>query len=117
MRRSQLDTLAQLNEYANHREQDPEITTRIKQYEMAFRMQTSVPDLADLSEETAATFAAYGPQATLPGTFAANCLLARRLAERNVRFIQLYHRGWDQHYNLPSDLRLQCGISISLVRR
>lgn len=109
MRRSQLDTLAQLNEYANHREQDPEITTRIKQYEMAFRMQTSVPDLADLSEETAATFAAYGPQATLPGTFAANCLLARRLAERNVRFIQLYHRGWDQHYNLPSDLRLQCG--------
>ncbi len=109
MRRSQLDTLAQLNEYANHREQDTEITTRIKQYEMAFRMQTSVPDLADLSEETAATFAAYGPQATLPGTFAANCLLARRLAKRNVRFIQLYHRGWDQHYNLPSDLRLQCG--------
>jgi uncharacterized protein (DUF1501 family) len=76
---------------------------------MAFRMQASVPELTDLSSETAETLALYGPQAQLPGTFAANCLLARRLAERGVRFIQLYHRGWDQHYNLPSDLRLQCG--------
>jgi uncharacterized protein (DUF1501 family) len=71
-------------------------------------MQSSVPDLLDLAREPASTFDLYGPQAKVPGTFAANCLLARRLAERNVRFIQLYHRGWDQHYNLPSDLRLQC---------
>jgi uncharacterized protein (DUF1501 family) len=71
-------------------------------------MQTSVPDLVDLSREPASTFDDYGPEARIPGTFAANCLLARRLAERDVRFIQLYHRGWDQHYNLPSDLRLQC---------
>ena len=70
-------------------------------------MQTAVPGLADLSDESEKTFSAYGPQARVPGTFAANCLLARRLAERDVRFIQLYHRGWDQHYNLPSDLRLQ----------
>lgn len=75
---------------------------------MAFRMQTSVPDLIDLRDETAATFADYGPQSEQPGSFARNCLLARRMAERGVRFIQLYHRGWDQHYNLPSDLRLQC---------
>jgi uncharacterized protein (DUF1501 family) len=109
MRRDQLDVLAQLNRTAVAREIDPEIETRITQYEMAFRMQTSVPDLTDLRDETQATFDAYGPPARLPGTFAANCLLARRLAERGVRFIQLYHRGWDQHYNLPSDLRLQCG--------
>ena len=87
---------------------DPEIETRIAQYEMAFRMQSSVPELTDLSGESEATLDAYGPQARQPGSFAANCLLARRLAERGVRFIQLYHRGWDQHYNLPSDLRLQC---------
>lgn len=76
---------------------------------MAFRMQSSVPELTDLHGESAATLDAYGPQARQPGSFAANCLLARRMAERGVRFIQLYHRGWDQHYNLPSDLRLQCG--------
>jgi arylsulfatase A-like enzyme len=75
---------------------------------MAFRMQASVPELTDLRGESRATLESYGPGATQPGTFAANCLLARRLAERGVRFIQLYHRGWDQHYNLPSDLRLQC---------
>ncbi|MCC6508843.1 MAG: DUF1501 domain-containing protein [Pirellulaceae bacterium] len=109
MRRHQVDTLAQLNRRAADRELDPEIDTRIAQYEMAYRMQTSVPELTDLQNETAETLAAYGPQAQQPGTFAANCLLARRLAERGVRFIQLYHRGWDQHYNLPSDLRLQCG--------
>jgi len=109
MRRDQLDSLRQLNEQARQREVDPEIETRITQYEMAFRMQTSVPELVDFRDETAATFEAYGPQSRQPGTFAANCLLARRLAERDVRFIQLYHRGWDQHYNLPSDLRLQCG--------
>ena len=76
---------------------------------MAFRMQSSVPELTNLSNESEATLDAYGPQARQPGSFAANCLLARRMAERGVRFIQLYHRGWDQHYNLPSDLRLQCG--------
>ena len=106
-RRDQLDTMGDLNRHQLDRQIDPEIETRIAQYEMAFRMQTSVPGLTDLSTESAATFEAYGPQARVPGTFAANCLLARRLAERDVRFIQLYHRGWDQHYNLPSDLRLQ----------
>ena len=87
---------------------DPEIETRIAQFELAHRMQTSVPALTDLSRETQTTCDLYGPDSTRPGTFAANCLLARRMAERDVRFIQLYHRGWDQHYNLPSDLRLQC---------
>jgi hypothetical protein len=106
-RRDQLDTIGELNRAALAREIDPEIETRIAQYEMAFRMQTSVPGLTDLSDESPKTFEAYGPQSRVPGTFAANCLLARRLAERDVRFIQLYHRGWDQHYNLPSDLRLQ----------
>jgi len=107
-RREQLDALASLNRRAFDRQLDPEIETRIAQYEMAYRMQSSVPELMSLEGETEATFATYGPQSRVPGTFAANCLLARRLAERGVRFIQLYHRGWDQHYNLPSDLRLQC---------
>jgi hypothetical protein len=106
-RREQLDTLQALNREQIAPQLDPEIETRIAQYEMAFRMQTSVPELTDLRGESEATLAAYGPQAKTPGTFAANCLLARRLAERGVRFVQLYHRGWDQHYNLPSDLRLQ----------
>ncbi|HYR57520.1 MAG TPA: DUF1501 domain-containing protein, partial [Chthoniobacteraceae bacterium] len=106
-RREQLDAIDALNRHQVERQIDPEIETRIAQYEMAFRMQTSVPELTSLRDETDATFAAYGPQARVPGTFAANCLLARRMAERGVRFIQLYHRGWDQHYNLPSDLRLQ----------
>ena len=109
MRRDQLEALEVLNRKAALRESDPETDTRIAQYETAFRMQTSVPELTDLSSETAATLADYGPQASQPGTFAANCLMARRMAERGIRFIQLYHRGWDQHYNLPSDLRLQCG--------
>jgi uncharacterized protein (DUF1501 family) len=106
-RREQLDAIGALNRTELARQLDPEIETRIAQYEMAYRMQSSVPELTGLRGETDATFAAYGPQARVPGTFAANCLLARRLAERDVRFIQLYHRGWDQHYNLPSDLRLQ----------
>lgn len=109
MRRDQIDTLAQLNLQSLARESDPEITTRIAQYEMAFRMQASVPELTDLNDEPAHAFEAYGSRARQPGTFAANCLLARRLVERGVRFVQLYHRGWDQHYNLPSDLSLQCG--------
>lgn len=108
-RREQLDAIGALNRYQAQRQLDPEIETRISQYEMAYRMQTSVPDLLDLSDESAPVVEAYGPQVRVPGTFAANCLLARRMAERGVRFIQLYHRGWDQHYNLPSDLRLQCG--------
>jgi len=107
-RRDQLDVLAEMNRLALAEQQDPEIAGRIAQYEMTFRMQASVPELTDLTGETAATFSAYGPQSKQPGTFAANCLLARQMAERGVRFIQLYHRGWDQHYNLPSDLRLQC---------
>jgi hypothetical protein len=108
-RRDQLDVLASLNGARLEEQQDPEIATRIAQYEMAFRMQSSVPDLTDFRGESESTFEAYGPRSREPGSFAANCLLARRMAERGVRFIQLYHRGWDQHYNLPSDLRLQCG--------
>jgi uncharacterized protein (DUF1501 family) len=86
---------------------DPEIATRVAQYEMAYRMQTSVPELTDLSKEPDKTFEMYGPESRRPGSFAANCLLARRLAERGVRFIQLFHRGWDQHNNLPSQIRGQ----------
>jgi len=108
-RREQLDAIQALNRRQFAQQLDPEIETRIAQYEMAYRMQTSVPDLISLRDESAATLDAYGPQSRVPGSFAANCLLARRMAESGVRFIQLYHRGWDQHYNLPSDLRLQCG--------
>lgn len=108
-RRGMLDGLSQLNQRQFEDYRDPEIQTRIAQYEMAYRMQTSVPDLTDFSSETEQTFQLYGDASRKPGTYAANCLLARRMAERGVRFIQLYHRGWDQHYNLPSDLRLQCG--------
>jgi len=107
-RRRFLDDLAALNQQKLAEYQDPEIATRIAQYEMAFRMQTSVPELTDLSKEPESTFDLYGPDARTPGTYAANCILARRLAERGVRFIQLFHRGWDQHGNLPRDLRLQC---------
>ena len=107
-RRDQLDVLAAMNSKQAATQRDPEIDTRISQYEMAFRMQSSVPDLIDLHDESESTFEAYGAEAREPGTFARHCLLARRMAERGVRFIQLYHRGWDQHYNLPSDLRLQC---------
>lgn len=106
-RRDQLDVLTALNAQRASEIRDPEIETRITQYEMAFRMQSSVPDLVEMRDESAATFDAYGPESQQPGTFARHCLLARRMAERGVRFIQLYHRGWDQHYNLPSDLRLQ----------
>jgi uncharacterized protein (DUF1501 family) len=107
-RRSMLDTLAELNQREHSATLDPETNTRVAQYEMAFRMQTSVPDLTDFSNEPEETFELYGRDARTPGTFAANCLMARRLAERDVRFIQLYHRGWDQHYSLPSNLRMQC---------
>jgi hypothetical protein len=107
-RRAMLDAVAKLNAMTREAYGDPEIETRIAQYEMAYRMQTSVPELMDLSKEPDAVFEMYGPESRKPGTYAANCLLARRLAERNVRFIQLYHRGWDQHKDLPRDLALQC---------
>ncbi|HSQ55531.1 MAG TPA: DUF1501 domain-containing protein [Gemmata sp.] len=107
-RRRTLDDLASLNKLRQSETGDPETDTRISQYEMAFKMQSSVPDLVDLSKEDAKTFDLYGEDAKKPGTFAANCLLARRLAERDVRFIQLYHRGWDQHTNLPKQIEAQC---------
>ncbi|MBM3774026.1 MAG: DUF1501 domain-containing protein, partial [Acidobacteria bacterium] len=103
-RRRFLDDLARLNEMKLADFGDPEISTRIAQYEMAYRMQKSVPELTDLSKEPERTFELYGPESRKPGTFAANCLLARRLAERGVRFIQLFHRGWDQHSKLPKAL-------------
>jgi hypothetical protein len=108
LRRQMLDGLAKLNESHHARTQDPEIATRIAQYEMAFRMQTSVPELTDLSKEPASTFDLYGPDSKKPGTFAANCLLARRLVERGVRFVQLYHRGWDHHGGLATNIPKQC---------
>jgi len=107
-RRRFLDDLAKLNQGTLEDYQDPEVATRIAQYEMAFRMQTSVPELADLSKEPESTFELYGPDARKPGSYAANCILARRLAERGVRFIQLFHRGWDQHSNLPKEIKGQC---------
>jgi hypothetical protein len=108
MRRRMLDDLAALNEEKLREQGDPETAARVAQYEMAFRMQASVPELVDISKEPPEVVDRYGPDARKRGTFAANCLLARRLAERGVRFIQLYHRGWDQHTNLPRDIRRQC---------
>jgi hypothetical protein len=87
---------------------DPEIATRISQYELAFRMQASVPDLTDISKEPPHVLEMYGPEVHQPGSYAANCLLARRLAERGVRFIELFHMGWDHHGNLPNAIRGQC---------
>jgi hypothetical protein len=107
-RRAMLDTLGELNRRTLDKLGDPETATRIAQYEMAFRMQTSVPDLADLGKESQATLDLYGPDVRKPGTFAASALLARRLVERGVRVVQILHRGWDQHGNLPNDLRSQC---------
>lgn len=107
-RRLALDHLAALNERRAAEFGDPEVHSRIAQYEMAYRMQTSVPEAMDISDEPEETFELYGEDARRPGTFAANCILARRQAERGVRFIQLYHMGWDQHSNLPNDIRLQC---------
>ena len=107
-RRRFLDDLKQMNELKLADYQDPEIATRVAQYEMAFRMQSSVPELTDLSREPESTFERYGPDSRKPGTYAANCVLARRLAERGVRFIQLFHRGWDAHSNLPKEIRGQC---------
>ncbi|MBI5087195.1 MAG: DUF1501 domain-containing protein [Acidobacteria bacterium] len=107
-REAYLEALKRANEMRLAETGDPEIATRIAQYEMAFRMQTSVPELADLSKEPASTFELYGEEARKPGTYAYNCLLARRLAERGVRFIQLYHRDWDHHGGLPKGLPKMC---------
>jgi hypothetical protein len=107
-RRRTLDSLAKLNAKQYQAFGDPEINTRIAQYEMAYRMQTSVPELTDISKEPESVLEMYGPDVKKPGTFAYNCLLARRMAERGVTFTQLYHRGWDQHSNLPKRIREQC---------
>ena len=107
-RRQVLDQLAKLNEMRMDDIGDPEIGSRISQYEMAYRMQTSVPDVMDFSDEPDEVFELYGQDARKPGTYAANCLLARRLAERDVRFVQLYHLGWDQHSDLPREIESQC---------
>lgn len=106
-RRRMLDLVGELNEREAERSLDPEVRTRVAQYEMAYRMQMSVPELTDFSDEDTETLELYGPEVRKPGTFAANCLLARRLAERGVRFVQLYMRGWDAHGNLPGEIRAQ----------
>ncbi|HYT93531.1 MAG TPA: DUF1501 domain-containing protein [Gemmataceae bacterium] len=107
-RRRMLDALGRLNQRQHEQLGDPETQTRIAQYEMAFRMQTSVPDLLDTSREPRSVLDLYGPEVTRPGSFSASCLLARRLAERGTRFIQIFHRGWDQHGNVAGDLPIQC---------
>ena len=108
LRRRMLNGLDELNRLQLEKDGDPEIETRIQQYEMAFRMQASVPELTDVSREPEKLLESYGPDVRKPGSFAANCLLARRLAERGVRFIQLYHRGWDNHGGLPLNIPKQC---------
>jgi hypothetical protein len=108
VRRGLLDDLARLNELKHKESGDPEVATRISQYEMAFRMQASVPALTDLSKEPDRVLDLYGPDVHRRGSFARNCLLARRLAEQGVRYVQLIHAGWDQHTNLPTQLKIQC---------
>lgn len=107
-RRSAMDALGKLHQIQLSHAADRQVETRIAQYELAFRMQASIPDATDLSDEPQRVFDEYGPDAKNPGSFAANCLLARRLAERGVRFIQLYHQGWDHHGGLPKGLPVQC---------
>jgi hypothetical protein len=118
--RRSLDALNELHRIKNAEHPDPALEARIANYELAFRMQTSIPDAIDLSEETASTFDEYGPGSRDPGTFAANCLLARRMAERGVRFIQLYHQDWDHHGGLPAGIKKECKetdqASAALVR-
>jgi hypothetical protein len=107
-RRRMLDSLARLNQKELDEVADPETQARIAQYEMAFRMQSSVPELVNLAEEPKHVLDLYGPEVRTPGTFAASCLLARRLAERGVRFVQIFHRDWDQHFNIAGHLPMQC---------
>jgi hypothetical protein len=106
-RRKMLDNLSELNQGSYEEFGDPEITTKIQQYEMAFRMQTAMPDITDMKREPESTIKMYGPECLVPGTYAANCLLARKLSEQGVRFVQLYHQGWDSHGNLPNEIRGQ----------
>jgi uncharacterized protein (DUF1501 family) len=108
VRRRILDGVREVNQHKLEATGDPETATRIDQYEMAWRMQTSVPGLMDNSKEPASVYDLYGEDARIPGTFAANCLLARKLAERDVRFIQLYHRDWDHHDKLPDAIGQEC---------
>jgi hypothetical protein len=108
VRRETLDEISALNQQRYDELHDPEIQTRIAQYEMAFRMQTSVPDLLDLSNESQDVLDLYGPDVRRPGSYASNCLLARRLCERDVRFVQLFHMGWDHHGGLPKAIKGQC---------
>ena len=107
-RKEMIDQLALLNREQNNYYQDPEVEARIAQYEMAFRMQTSVPEIMDVSKEPEAVFELYGKDSKDPGTYAANCLLARKLLEKDVRFVQLYHQGWDHHGHLPEGMEAQC---------
>ena len=107
-RRTMIDSLTKLNRLKFDQIKDPEIETRIAQYELAYRMQMSVPDLLDFSDEPKHVMDLYGPEVKTPGRYAYNCLIARRLAERGVRFIQLFHQGWDQHANLPAQIGKQC---------
>ena len=107
-RRRMLDKIAELNQQSYDEFGDPEISTKIQQYEMAYRMQTAVPDITDVSKEPESIIKLYGPDCLVPGTFAANCLLARKLSENGVRFVQLYHQGWDAHDNLPGQIVGQC---------
>src|SRR4029079_19144034 len=107
-RRRMLDDLSALNEESYKEFGDPEIQTKIQQYEMAYRMQTALPEITDLSKDQEDTIKLYGPDCLIPGTYAANCLLARKLSEKGVRFVQLYHQGWDGHGNLPAEIRGQC---------
>jgi hypothetical protein len=106
-RRKMLDKVSQLNQLQYEQFGDPEITAKIQQYEMAYRMQTAVPEIMDVSKESDDIVKLYGPECLVPGTYAANCLLARKLSENGVRFVQLYHQGWDQHGNLPDEMRSQ----------
>ncbi|TCD02516.1 DUF1501 domain-containing protein [Pedobacter psychroterrae] len=106
-RRKMLDKLAEMNELSYQEFNDPEITAKVQQYEMAYRMQTAVPEVTDISKEPEEIIEMYGQDCRTPGTFAANCLLARKLSENGVRFVQLYHQGWDQHGNLPRDIKWQ----------
>jgi hypothetical protein len=107
-RRKMLDKLAELNEENYESFGDPEINAKVQQYEMAYRMQTAVPEITDMSKEPESIIKMYGADCLVPGTFAANCLLARKLSENGVRFVQLYHQGWDSHGNLPNEIKGQC---------
>lgn len=107
-RRKMLDVLSQLNEESFKETNDPEIKAKVQQYELAYRMQTAVPEVTDISKEPEDIIKMYGPDCLVPGTYAANCLLARKLSENGVRFVQLYHQGWDGHNNLPFEIKGQC---------